>query len=58
MNCNDSDCFFMLAVLDCDPCLESSRELLDELNQTNDLFKFVRVMREMFQTLSLKGMVL
>lgn len=41
-------------LLDCDPCLESSRELLDELNRTNDLFKFVRVMREMFQTLSLK----
>lgn len=41
-------------LLDCDPYLESSRELLDELNQTNDLFKFVRVMREMFQTLSLK----
>lgn len=41
-------------LLDSDPCLESSRELLDELNQTNDLFKFVRVMREMFQTHSLK----
>lgn len=47
-----NDCY---TLLECDPCLESSRELLDELIQTNDLFKFVRAMREMFQTLSLKG---
>ncbi|XP_057817875.1 kinetochore protein SPC25 homolog isoform X2 [Cryptomeria japonica] len=41
-------------LLDCDPSFEGTRELLDELNQTNDLFKFVRVMRKKFQELSLK----
>lgn len=44
----------LYTLLDCEPCLKISRELLDELNQTNDLFKFVRIMREMFQTHSLK----
>eukprot|EP01018_Ginkgo_biloba_P011796 Gb_11408 [translate_table: standard] len=42
-------------LLDSVPYLACSNELLDELNQTNDLFTFVRVMREKFQALSSTG---
>ncbi|XXG84069.1 hypothetical protein AAC387_Pa10g1669 [Persea americana] len=35
-------------LLDCDPYLEDSKELMRELNKTNGLFRFVRIMREKF----------
>ncbi|KAF6171867.1 hypothetical protein GIB67_011764 [Kingdonia uniflora] len=37
-------------LLDCDPYLGD----IQELNQTNDFFKFVRIMREKFQATTLK----
>ncbi|XP_011622077.1 kinetochore protein spc25 isoform X2 [Amborella trichopoda] len=40
---------------DCDPNLEGTDDLLRELNQTNCLFKFVRVMREKFRMAALLG---
>ncbi|OVA20775.1 Chromosome segregation protein Spc25 [Macleaya cordata] len=36
-------------LLDCDPYLEDTKELVQELNRTNGLFKFVRIMRDKFQ---------
>ncbi|KAF6155180.1 hypothetical protein GIB67_019706 [Kingdonia uniflora] len=33
-------------LLDCDPYLGDMKEFIQELNQTNGLFKFVRIMRE------------
>ncbi|KAM7273521.1 hypothetical protein ACFE04_028185 [Oxalis oulophora] len=35
-------------LLDCDPPLNDIKELIHELNKTNGLFKFVRIMREKF----------
>ncbi|EOY20873.1 Kinetochore protein spc25, putative [Theobroma cacao] len=37
------------SLLDCDPQLDGIKELINELNRTNGLFKFVRIMREKFQ---------
>ncbi|KAL2321796.1 hypothetical protein Fmac_026175 [Flemingia macrophylla] len=37
------------SLLSCEPSLNDTKELIHELNKTNDLFKFVRVMRKMFQ---------
>ncbi|KAF6162923.1 hypothetical protein GIB67_021072 [Kingdonia uniflora] len=42
-------------LLDCNPYSGDTKELIQELNQTNGLFKFVRIMREKFQATSLKG---
>ncbi|OIW00317.1 hypothetical protein TanjilG_27568 [Lupinus angustifolius] len=36
-------------LLSCEPTLEGTEELIHELNNTNGLFKFVRVMRRKFQ---------
>ncbi|KAL6318607.1 hypothetical protein AAG906_000685 [Vitis piasezkii] len=36
-------------LLDCSPHLNDIKELIHELNRTNGLFKFVRIMREKFQ---------
>ncbi|CAK9185615.1 unnamed protein product [Ilex paraguariensis] len=36
-------------LLDCDPHLNDTKELINELNRSNGLFKFVRSMREKFQ---------
>ncbi|KAF5476754.1 hypothetical protein F2P56_003459 [Juglans regia] len=36
-------------LLDCDIHLNDTKELIHELNRTNGLFKFVRIMREKFQ---------
>ncbi|XP_026381568.1 kinetochore protein SPC25 homolog isoform X2 [Papaver somniferum] len=36
-------------LLDCHPFVEDTKELVQELNRTNGLFKFVRIMREKFQ---------
>ncbi|KAF6140469.1 hypothetical protein GIB67_010299 [Kingdonia uniflora] len=47
-----------LAVLDCDPYLGDMKEFIQEFNQTNGLFKIVRIMREKFQaTTTLKGAI-
>ncbi|KAF6170545.1 hypothetical protein GIB67_031953, partial [Kingdonia uniflora] len=46
-----------LAVLDCDPYLGDMKEFIQELNQTNGLFKFVRIMREKFQATTIKGAI-
>ncbi|KAL6613723.1 hypothetical protein ACP70R_035993 [Stipagrostis hirtigluma subsp. patula] len=43
------------SLLQCVPSLEDSKELLDDLNCTNDLFKFVRIMRERFQAAAING---
>ncbi|KAK2975015.1 hypothetical protein RJ640_001225 [Escallonia rubra] len=37
------------SLLDCDPLLNATEELISELNKNNGLFKFVRTMREKFQ---------
>ncbi|XP_040380202.1 kinetochore protein SPC25 homolog [Oryza brachyantha] len=37
------------ALLQCDPSIKDSEELMKDLNLTNDLFKFVRIMRQRFQ---------
>ncbi|XP_043704376.1 kinetochore protein SPC25 homolog isoform X2 [Telopea speciosissima] len=44
-------------LLDCDPCLDDIKELIQELNQTNGLFKFVGIMREKFQATASIGIV-
>ncbi|KAB1223442.1 Kinetochore protein spc25 [Morella rubra] len=43
------------ALLDCDPHLNDTNELIHELNKTNGLFKFVRVMRGKFQEAAAQG---
>lgn len=43
-------------LLDCDPQLNETKELLDELNRTNGLFKFVRDMRQKFQEAATGGL--
>ncbi|KAL6854000.1 hypothetical protein ACP4OV_020029 [Aristida adscensionis] len=45
------------SLLQCVPPLEDSKELLKDLNRTNDLFKFVRIMRERFQATILDGFI-
>lgn len=42
-------------LLNCDPYVEGISELIKELNKTNGLFKFVRVMREKFRAAALNG---
>ncbi|XP_030939950.1 kinetochore protein SPC25 homolog [Quercus lobata] len=42
-------------LLDCDPHLNDTKELIYELNKTNGLFKFVRIMREKFQEAATQG---
>ncbi|KAK9277996.1 hypothetical protein L1049_027553 [Liquidambar formosana] len=44
-------------LLDCDPHLDNTKDLIYELNKTNGLFKFVRIMREKFQEASASGFV-
>ncbi|KAK8499547.1 hypothetical protein V6N13_097229 [Hibiscus sabdariffa] len=46
------------SVLDCDPPLNGIKELVNELNRTNGLFKFVRIMREKFQEAAALGLQL
>lgn len=43
------------SLLDCNPQLNDIKELIDELNKTNGLFKFVRTMRAKFQQASASG---
>jgi len=44
-----------LSVLSCEPFLSETKGLIHELNNTNDLFKFVRVMRKKFQEAVAQG---
>lgn len=46
---------FVLSVLDCEPSLKDTKELIHELNKTDGLFKFVRVMRRKFQEAVAQG---
>ncbi|CAJ1943803.1 unnamed protein product [Sphenostylis stenocarpa] len=43
------------SLLSCEPSLNETKELIHELNKTNDLFKFVRVMRKKFQEAVAQG---
>ncbi|KAI3454454.1 hypothetical protein Pfo_011117 [Paulownia fortunei] len=45
-------------LLNCDPHLSDTKELVNELNKTNGLFKFVRTMREKFQEAAARGITL
>ena len=45
-------------MLDCDPHLNDTKGLIYELNETNGLFKFVRIMREKFQEAATQGTIL
>ncbi|XWS50911.1 hypothetical protein CRYUN_Cryun12cG0131300 [Craigia yunnanensis] len=45
------------SLLDCDPHLNGTKELINELNKTNGLFKFVRIMREKFQEAAALGLL-
>lgn len=45
----------MNTVLECDPQLDDLKELIRELNKTNGLFKFVRIMRQKFQEAAEQG---
>ncbi|KAL1568244.1 kinetochore protein SPC25 isoform X2 [Salvia divinorum] len=42
-------------LLKCDPYLSGTKELVDELNKSNGLFKFVRTMRARFQQAAAQG---
>ncbi|KAL2515287.1 Kinetochore-Ndc80 complex [Forsythia ovata] len=42
-------------LLDCNPPLNGTRDLISELNKSNGLFKFVRNMREKFQEIAAHG---
>ncbi|XP_065875091.1 kinetochore protein SPC25 homolog isoform X2 [Euphorbia lathyris] len=44
-------------LLGCDPHLNDTKELMNELNRTNGLFKFVRLMREKFQEAASLGIL-
>ncbi|KAK8569387.1 hypothetical protein V6N13_046446 [Hibiscus sabdariffa] len=44
------------SLLDCNPHLNGIKELINELNSTNDLFGFVRIMREKFQEAAALGL--
>jgi hypothetical protein len=39
-----------VAVLECNPAMDCAKDLLKELNQTNDWSKFILNMRNMFRT--------
>ncbi|XP_015696348.1 kinetochore protein SPC25 homolog [Oryza brachyantha] len=45
------------SLLQCIPFLNGSEELVKDLNCNNDLFKFVRIMRERFQTAVINGLL-
>ena len=45
----------MISVINCNPYVEDINGLIKELNKTNDLFKFVRIMRAKFQAAALNG---
>uniref|UniRef100_A0A8R7PYF7 Kinetochore protein SPC25 n=2 Tax=Triticum urartu TaxID=4572 RepID=A0A8R7PYF7_TRIUA len=43
------------SLIQCTPLLKDTEELVKDLNCTNDLFKFVRIMRARFQAAAIKG---
>lgn len=45
----------MYTLLNCEPSLKDTDELIHELNKTNGLFKFVRMMRKKFQEAVVQG---
>ncbi|KAF8005927.1 hypothetical protein BT93_K0264 [Corymbia citriodora subsp. variegata] len=45
----------MYTLLECDPPLDGTKELIHELNKSNDLYKFVRIMRRKFQEFATQG---
>ncbi|XP_047316842.1 kinetochore protein SPC25 homolog [Impatiens glandulifera] len=45
------------SLLECDPLLKDTKELVAELNKSNGLFKFVRIMREKFVEAAGHGIV-
>uniref|UniRef100_A0A0A9G7D3 Kinetochore protein SPC25 n=1 Tax=Arundo donax TaxID=35708 RepID=A0A0A9G7D3_ARUDO len=60
----DKECTFCIKLtkerynlLQCVPFLEGSKELVNDLNCNNDLFKFVRIMRERFQAAAISGVL-
>ncbi|KAM0930685.1 hypothetical protein ACQ4PT_000785 [Festuca glaucescens] len=62
MQSPDNEYFFCIKVnkdeyslIQCVPLLKDSEELVKDLNCTNDLFKFVRIMRSRFQAAASKG---
>lgn len=54
----NSEFVSFLSVLHCEPSLKGTKELIHELNKTNGLFKFVRVMRRKFQEAMVEGTTL
>ncbi|XP_061360385.1 kinetochore protein SPC25 homolog isoform X2 [Gastrolobium bilobum] len=50
--CHESNSYTLLI---CEPFLSDIKELINELNRTNGLFKFVRVMRKKFQAAVAQG---
>ncbi|XP_028231539.1 kinetochore protein SPC25 homolog isoform X2 [Glycine soja] len=62
MNNPDEEYFFTIfhendtySLLSCEHSLRDTKELIHELNKTNDLFKFVRIMRKKFQEVVAQG---
>ncbi|KAI9108786.1 hypothetical protein K1719_020091 [Acacia pycnantha] len=60
----NEECFFTIrhendtySLLNCEPSLKGMEELIHELNKTNGLFKYVRVMRRKFQEAVAQGSV-
>lgn len=47
----------LYTLLHCNPQLENTDELVEELNRTNGLFKFVKVMRESFKKTTYKAVL-
>ncbi|XP_030521516.1 kinetochore protein SPC25 homolog isoform X1 [Rhodamnia argentea] len=45
----------MYTLLECNPPLDGTKELIHELNKSNDLYKFVRTMRRKFQQVAARG---
>ncbi|KAF7838297.1 kinetochore protein SPC25-like protein [Senna tora] len=62
VNNPNEECFFTIrhendtyTLLNCEPSLKDTKEMIQELNKTNGLFKFVRVMRRKFQEVVVQG---
>ncbi|PWZ30175.1 Kinetochore protein spc25 [Zea mays] len=49
--------FLSITVVWCVPSVDDAEELVKDLNCSNDLYKFVRAMREMFQAATISGIL-
>lgn len=49
--------FLSITVVQCVPFVDDVEELVKDLNCSNDLYKFVKVMREMFQAATISGIL-